>query len=91
MSNVQKDEALAILKIFDGQVLVLIQCGQVSAGKIHYDIPDGETEDYSILKFEQLLSVIAEMKHIQGSGFNFDHRMTHKYLSQVNEAVYAGI
>ena len=63
----------------------------MAAAKIHYDIPDGETEDYGIRECEQLLSVVAEMKHIQGSGFNFDHRMAHKCLSRIKEAVYAGI
>ena len=37
------------------------------------------------------LIVTAEMKHIQGSGFNIDHRMAHKYLSRIKEAVYVGI
>ena len=37
------------------------------------------------------LYVIAEMKHVQGSGFSFDHRMAHKYLSRIKEAVHAGI
>ena len=91
LSNFQKDETLAILKIFDAQTLVKLQCREVSAGKIHYDIPEGEIEDYGIRKCEQLLSVIAEMKHIQGSGFSFDHRMAHKYLSRMKKALHAGI
>ena len=45
LSNVQKDKTLAILGIFDAQTLVKLQCGEVSAGKIHYDIPDGEIKD----------------------------------------------
>ena len=91
LSNVQKDETLAILEIFDAQTLVKLQCGKVSAGKIHYDIPEREIEDYGICECDQLLSVIAEMKHVQGSRFSFDHRMAHKYLSRTKEAVHAGI
>ena len=60
----------------------------MSAGKIHYDIPEGEIEDYGIRECEQLLSVTAKMKHIQGSGFNIDHRMAHKYLSRIKEAMF---
>ena len=65
----------------------------MSVGKIHYDIPEGEIEDYGIRVCKQLLSVIVEMKHIQGSGFNFDHRLKYlsKYLSRIKEAVHAGI
>ena len=33
---------------------------------------------------------IVEMKHIQGSGFNFHHQMGNKYLSLIKEAVHAG-
>ena len=40
---------------------------------------------------EQLLSAIAVMKHIQGSGFNFDHRIAHKCLSRIKEAVHTWI
>ena len=64
LSNVQKDKKLVILEIFDAQTLVKLQCEEVSAGKIHYDISEGEIEDYGIREYEQLLSVIAEMKHI---------------------------
>ena len=91
LSNAQKDKTLTILEIFDAQNLVKLQCGDVSAGKIHYDIPEGEIEDYDIRECKQLLSVIAEMNHIEGSGFNFAHRMAHKYLSRIKEAVHAGI
>ena len=51
----------------------------MSAGKIHYDIPEGEIEDYGIRECEHLLFVIAKMKNMQGSGFNFDH------LSRIKE------
>ena len=67
LPNVQKDETLVILEIFDAQTLVNFQCGEESAGKIHYDIPEGKKEDYGIRKCKQLLTVIVEMKHIQGS------------------------
>ena len=67
LPNVQKDETLVILEIFDAQALVKLQCGEVPAGKIHCDIPEGKKEDYSIRECEQLISVIAEMKHILGS------------------------
>ena len=40
LSNIQNT-----LKIFDAQTLVKLQCGEVSAEKIHYDIPEGETEE----------------------------------------------
>ena len=43
LSNVQKDKTLAILEIFHSQTLVKVQCGEVSPGKVHYDIPEGET------------------------------------------------
>ena len=43
LSNVQKDKTLAILEIFHSQTLVKVQCGEVSSGKVHYDIPEGET------------------------------------------------
>ena len=46
LSNVQKDKTLAILEIFDAQTLVNLLSGTVSAGKIHYNIPEGEIEDY---------------------------------------------
>ena len=91
LSNVQKGETLDILEIFDAQTLVKLQCGEVSARKIHYSIPEGEIKDYGILEWEQLLSVIAEMKHIQGSGFNFNHQMAHNYLSRMKEVVLTGI
>ena len=91
LSNVQKDKTRTIFEIFDAQNLVKLQCGEVPAGKIHCDIPEGEIEDDGICACEQLLSVIAEMKHIQGSGFNFDHRTAHKYLSHIKGAVHAGI
>ena len=67
LPNVQKDETLVILEIFDAQALVKLHCGEVPAGKIHYDIPEGKKEDYSIRECEQLISAIAEMKHILGS------------------------
>ena len=67
LPNVQKDETLVIPQIFDAQTLVKLRCEEMSAGKIHYDIPQGKKEDYGIRKCEQLISVIAEMKHIQGS------------------------
>ena len=67
LPNVQKDKTLVILEISDAQALVKLQCGEAAAEKIHYDIPEGKKEDYGILKSEQLLSVIVEMKHIQGS------------------------
>ena len=73
LSSVQKDKTLAILEIFDVQTLVKLQCRKVSAGKIYYDIPEGKIEDYGIRECEQFISVIADMKHIHGSGFNFDH------------------
>ena len=41
LPNVQKDETLVILEIFDTQTLVKLQLGKVPAGKIHYDIPKG--------------------------------------------------
>ena len=91
LSNVQKDKTRTIFEIFDAQNLVKLQCGEVPAGKIHCDIPEGEIEDDGIYECEQLLSVTAEMKHIQGSGFNFDHRVAHKYLSRIKEGVHAGI
>ena len=91
LSTVQKDETLAILEIFDAQTLVKLRCREVSAGKSNCDISEGEIEDYGIRECEQLLSVIAEMKYIQGSGFNFDHRMAHKYLSRIKEVVHARI
>ena len=31
------------------------------------------------------------MKHIQGSGFNFNHQMAHNYLSRMKEVVLTGI
>ena len=46
--NIQKDETLAVLEIFDVQTLVILQCGEVLAGKIHCDIPEGKIEDYGI-------------------------------------------
>ena len=58
LSNVQKDETLAVLEFSDAQTLVKLQCGEVSAGKIHYNIPEGEIEDSGIHECEQLLSVI---------------------------------
>ena len=73
LSNVQRNKTLAIFEIFDAQALVKLQFGEVSAGKIRYDIPKGEIEDYDIRECEQLLPVLAKMKHIQGSGFSFDH------------------
>ena len=48
LSNVQKDETLAILEICDAQTLVKLQCRELSAGKIHYNIPEGEIKDYGI-------------------------------------------
>ena len=44
LSNVQNVETLVILEIFDAQTLVKLQCGEVSAEKIHFDIPEGEIE-----------------------------------------------
>ena len=41
LSTVQKDETLAILEIFDAQALVKLRCREVSAGKINYNIPEG--------------------------------------------------
>ena len=67
LPNVQKDETLVIPQIFDAQTLVKLRCEEMSAGKIHCDIPLGKKEDYGIRECEQLISVIAEMKHIQGS------------------------
>ena len=64
---------------------------EVSARKIHYDIPEREIEDYGICKCGQVLSDIPEMKHIQGSIVNFDHRLGGKYLSCIKEAVHADI
>ena len=91
LSNVRRDETLAILEIFDVQTLIKLQYGEVSARKNHYDIPEREIEDYGICEWEQLLSVIAEIKNIEGSGSNFYHRVAHKYQSGINEAVHAGI
>ena len=88
LSNVQKDKTLAILEIFDAQTLVNLLSGTVSAGEIHCNIPEGEIEDYGICECEQLLSVTAEMKHIPGSGFNFDHGIAHKYLSCIKESSF---
>ena len=81
LSNVRRDETLAILEIFDVQTLIKLQYGEVSARKNHYDIPEREIEDYGICEWEQLLSVIAEIKNIEGSGSNFYHRVAHKYQS----------
>ena len=91
LSNVRRDETLAILEIFDVQTLIKLQYGEVSARKNHYDIPEREIEDYGICEWEQLLSVIAEIKNIEGSGSNFYNRVAHKYQSDINEAVHAGI
>ena len=60
LSNVQKEKTLAILEIFDAQTLLKLQCGEVTAGKIHYYIQGGEIVDYDIRECEQLLSAIAE-------------------------------
>ena len=56
LSNVQKNKTLTILEIFGAQNLVKLQCGEVSAGKIHYNILEGEIEDYGISECKQLLS-----------------------------------
>lgn len=93
------EKTLAILEIFHAQTLVTLQCGEVSAGKIHYHIQGGEIVDYDIRECKQLLSVIAErllsviaeMKYSQGSEFNFDHRMARKYLSCIKKAGHVGI
>ena len=62
------------------QTLVKLQCMEVSAGKIHYDIPEEKIEDCGIGKCEQLSSVIVEIKHIEESGLNFDHGMTQRHI-----------
>ena len=56
LSNVQKDKTLTILEIFGAQNLVKHQCGEVSAGKVHYDVLEGEIEDYGTRECKQLLS-----------------------------------
>ena len=91
LSYVIGSESLHILEIFNAQSLVKLQCGKPLDGSLKYDIAEGETEEYGVQQCQEFLDVVSKVPHIKESDFNFDPRMSQKYLTRIKDAVHAGI
>jgi len=91
LSSVENNPTLQILQTFDAQNLVKLYCGKRDGANVVYDIPEGEIKQYGVLECQQFLSTVVTMEHIKSSTFNFDPRMTHKYIGRLKDAVNAGI
>lgn len=91
VNSVVSDHSLAVLQVFDAAALVRLHCGSSSDGTVKLAVSDGDYDAYGVKECEAVLAVASKMPHIRESGMDFDHKLAHRYIRRIKEAVIAGV
>ena len=75
-----------LLKFFDAATLVALQCGSMTHKGMAFLMEEGEQEEYGVEECKRILKICSRLPHIQSSGFNFDSRMAHRYITCIKRA-----
>ena len=85
------NDLFAILEVFDASYLVTLHCAKKGLEGIRLDISDGDYDSYRIENCMKIMSMVSKMKHIKKSGIDFYHRLAHRYMRALKQAVSDGI
>ena len=91
VKSVTSDPSLSVLQVFDAVALVKLHCGRISEEKLELNVTDGEYDCYGVEECKAVLATVSKMAHVKESGMDFDPRLAFRYMSQIKEAVKAGI